>query len=254
MTRTRPGRHARNMTTPDAAPGARAQQTAPDTAPGTAPVTTADTAPGRARRHTWLVPTGLLLLSVIPALGGSVRLAELASDPVLTEENARFVTQPLPVVVHIVCVTVYSMLGAFQFVPGLRRRRWHRWAGRVLAPAGVGVALTGLWMTTFYDLPVRDTAVVNGMRYLVGTTMLVAIVLGVRAALHRDYVTHSAWMTRAYALAMGAGTQGLLLGPLVLISGSLDPVTNSIGLTAGWLINIAVAEWVIHRRRLRGPA
>ena len=243
------------MTTPDAAPSATPDAvsdavsgTLSRAAPGTAPVPAR-----RPARHTWLVPAGLVLLSVIPALGGSARLAELASDPMLTEENARFVSQPVPVVLHIVCVTVYSVLGAFQFVPGLRRRRWHRWAGRVLAPAGVGVALTGLWMTAFYDLPVKDTVVVNGMRYLVGTTMLVAIVLGVRAALRRDHATHSAWMTRAYALAMGAGTQGLLLGPLVVVTGSLDPVTNSIGLTAGWVINIAVAEWVIHRRRRREP-
>jgi len=205
--------------------------------------------PRPTNRREWLVPAGLLLLSVIPALGGSVRLAELASDPAITADNARFVTQPLPVVLHILCVTTYSMVGAFQFVPSLRRRRWHRLAGRILAPACLGVALTGLWMTAFYDLPVRDTAVVSGMRYLVGTVMLVSLVLGVRAALRRDLVTHSAWMTRAYALAMGAGTQGLLLGPYTVIVGGLGPVSNSIGLTAGWVINAAVAEWLIRRRR-----
>lgn len=204
------------------------------------------------RRREWLVPAGLLLLSLIPALGGSVRLAELASEPAVTADNARFVTQPLPVVLHIVCVTAYSMLGAFQFVPSLRRRSWHRLVGRALVPAGLGVALTGLWMTAFYDLPVRDTVVVNGMRYLVGTTMVVALVLGVRAALRRDFVSHSAWMTRAYALAMGAGTQALLLGPYTVLAGGLDPVANTIGLTAGWVINAAVAEWVIRRRRTPG--
>lgn len=207
---------------------------------------------GTARRREWLVPAGLLLLSVIPALGGSARLAELASDPAMTAENARFVTQPVPVVVHIVCVTIYSMLGAFQFVPSLRRFRWHRLAGRVLVPAGLGVALTGLWMTAFYDLPVRDTVVVNGMRYVVGTVMVVSLVLGVRAAFMRDFMSHSAWMTRAYALAMGAGTQGVLLAPYAVFVGPLDPVPNSVGLTAGWVINAAVAEWVIRRRRVRG--
>lgn len=205
-------------------------------------------------RREWLVPVGLLLLSLVPALGGSVRLAELGSDPVLTAENARFVTQPLPVVVHIVCVTTYSMLGAFQFVPSLRRRRWHRLAGRVLALAGLGVALTGLWMTAFYDLPVKDTVVVNGMRYLVGTAMAVSIVLGVRAALRRDFVTHSAWMTRAYALAMGAGTQALLLGPFTAVAGAPGPVPNTIGMGLGWAINVAFAEWVIRRRRVRRTA
>lgn len=201
-------------------------------------------------RRQWLVPAGLLLLALVPALGGAARVSELAADPVLTADNARFVTQPVPVLVHIVCVTVYSMLGAFQFVPSLRRRSWHRLAGRVLFPAGLGVALTGLWMTAFYDLPDKDTVVVNGVRYVVGVVMVVALVLGVRAALRRDFVTHRAWMMRAYALAMGAGTQALLLGPYVVVAGIPGPAVNTVLMTAAWVINAAVAEWVIRRRRI----
>lgn len=201
-------------------------------------------------RREWLVPAGLLLLALVPALGGAARVSELAADPALTADNARFVTQPIPVLVHIVCVTVYSMLGAFQFVPSLRRRSWHRLAGRVLFPAGLGVALTGLWMTAFYDLPAKDTVVVNGVRYVVGVVMLVSLVLGVRAALRHDFVAHPAWMMRAYALAMGAGTQALLLGPYVLAVGIPSPATNTVLMTAAWVVNAAVAEWVIRRRRI----
>ncbi|MEV0952583.1 DUF2306 domain-containing protein [Promicromonospora sp. NPDC050249] len=203
-------------------------------------------------RRQWLVPAGLLLLALVPALGGAARVSELAADPVLTADNARFVTQPVPVLVHIVCVTVYSMLGAFQFVPSLRRRSWHRLAGRVLFPAGLGVALTGLWMTAFYDLPAKDTVVVNGVRYVVGVVMVMSLVLGVRAALRRDFVTHRAWMVRAYALAMGAGTQALLLGPYIVVAGVPGPATNTALMTAAWVINAAVAEWVIRRRRTAG--
>jgi len=203
-------------------------------------------------RREWLVPAGLLLLSAIPAFAGSVRLTELASDPVVTEANARFVTQPLPVVVHIICVTTYSMLGAFQFVPSLRRRRWHRLAGRILAPAGLGVALTGLWMTAFSDLPAHDNMVINGARYVVGTAMAASIVLGVRAALRRDFVNHPAWMTRAYALAMGAGTQAVLLAPAIVLFGTMNPVAYTTGMVGAWVINVAVAEWVIRRRKARG--
>jgi hypothetical protein len=201
-------------------------------------------------RREWLVPAGLLLLAIIPALGGAARVSELAADPALSADNARFVTQPVPVLVHIVCVTLYSMLGAFQFVPSLRRRSWHRLAGRVLFPAGLGVALTGLWMTAFYDLPAKDTAVVNGVRYVVGVVMVVSLVLGVRAALRHDFVAHRAWMIRAYALAMGAGTQALLLGPFIVVAGTPGPVTNTVLMTAAWVINAAVAEWVIRRRRV----
>jgi hypothetical protein len=205
-------------------------------------------------RREWLAPAGLLLLSAVPALAGSVRLAELASDPVVTAENARFVTQPLPVVVHIVCVMTFSMLGAFQFVPSLRRRRWHRLAGRVLAPAGLGVALTGLWMTAFYDLPAHDNMVVNAARYVVGTAMAASIVLGVRAALRRDFVNHPAWMMRAYALGMGAGTQALLLGPYTAIVGTMSTAAYTTGMVAAWVINVAFAEWLIRRRRTGGMA
>jgi hypothetical protein len=225
MTRTFPAGHAQAMTTPV--------------------MTNKSTPTGR---REWLVPAGLLLLALVPALGGAARVSELASDPALTAENARFVTQPLPVLVHIVCVTIYSMLGAFQFVPSLRRRSWHRRSGRVLFPAGLGAALTGLWMTAFYDLPDKDTVVVNGVRYVVGVVMVVSLVLGVRAALRHDFVAHPAWMMRAYALAMGAGTQALLLGPYVVVAGIPDPVTNTVLMTAAWVINAAVAEWLIRRR------
>ncbi|MCP2281887.1 putative membrane protein (DUF2306) [Promicromonospora umidemergens] len=218
----------------------------------TSKATTSKAMKTRAGSNEWLVLAGLLLLTIVPSIGGAVRVSELASDPAVTAENARFVTQPLPVLVHIVCVTVYGMLGALQFAPSLRRRSWHRLAGRVLVPAGLGVALTGLWMTAFYDLPAKDTVVVNGVRYVVGTVMVVAIVLAVRAVLRRDFMTHSAWMTRAYALAMGAGTQAVLLGPYTLVVGTPGPVSFTILMTAAWVINAAVAELVIRRRRVRG--
>ncbi|MFD2795382.1 DUF2306 domain-containing protein [Promicromonospora vindobonensis] len=217
----------------------------------TTKATTSEAKKTRAGSNEWLVLAGLLLLTIVPSIGGAVRVSELASDPAVTAANARFVTQPLPVLIHIVCVTVYGMLGALQFAPSLRRRSWHRLAGRVLVPAGLGVALTGLWMTAFYDLPAKDTVVVNGVRYVVGTVMVVAIVLAVRAVLRRDFMTHSAWMTRAYALAMGAGTQAVLLGPYTLVVGTPGPVPVTILMTAAWVINAVVAELVIRRRRVR---
>ena len=87
----------------------------------------------------WLPPVGLIVLSLIPVLAGAVRLNELMGGPEITANNARFVASPIPVTVHIVSVTVYSLLGALQFVPSLRRGRpsWHRIAGRILVPAGV---------------------------------------------------------------------------------------------------------------------
>ncbi|GAB4085163.1 DUF2306 domain-containing protein [Myceligenerans cantabricum] len=210
----------------------------------------------RSRPADWLVPSGLVLLSLVPVLAGSMRVAELAGDPAVTAENARFVEMPAPVLVHIVAVTIYALLGALQFSPGFRRRHhgWHRAAGTVLVPAGFATALSGLWMTAFYDLPAKDTAVVNGVRYLVGVVMIVGLALAVRALLRHDYATHGAWMTRAYALAQGAGTQAVILGTWLVVADPQPddptmPLVNTILMTLAWVINALVAERAVRRRR-----
>src|SRR5204863_2196651 len=103
----------------------------------------------------WLPPVGLIVLSLIPVLAGAVRLTELMGGPEITANNARFVGSPIPVTVHIVSVTLYSLFGALQFVPSLRRGRpsWHRIVGHILVPATLLVALTGLWMSAFLSAP-----------------------------------------------------------------------------------------------------
>lgn len=204
----------------------------------------------RSKRAQWPVPAGLILLSLVPLLQGSLRLAELAGDGPVTPANERFFTSPAPVVVHIVAVTVYCLLGAFQFVPPLRtRRNWHRAAGRILVPAGLLTALSGLWMAAFYVLPPGDGELLLAIRLVVGSAMAACIVLGVLAIRRRDFAAHSEWMTRAYALGLGAGTQVVLLLPAVLLFGPTPELPRAILMGAAWLINLAAAECVIRRRR-----
>jgi uncharacterized membrane protein len=210
-------------------------------------------------RREWPIAAGLLLLALVPALAGAFRITEIASGATETAANARFVQMPLPVVVHIVAALVYATVGAFQFLPRLRRRHnaWHRFAGRyLLVPAGLLVAASGLWMTAFYDTPAIDVRAVAVSRYLVGGLMLAFLVLGVAAVRRHDYTAHGAWMIRAYALALGAGTQVLTSGPPLLLFGEPSELARLVQMDAGWLINVLVAELVIARRRTasRKPA
>ena len=205
----------------------------------------------------WLPPVGLIVLSLIPVLAGAVRLTELMGGPEITANNARFVASPIPVTVHIVSVTLYSLIGALQFVPSLRRgrRSWHRIAGHILVPAGLLVALTGLWMSAFYPRPPGDGESLVVVRLIVGSAMLASIVLAVYAIRRRDFASHGAWMTRAYAIALGAGTQVLTLLPWILLvgpTGAADELPKTVLMTAAWVINLAVAEYVI-RRRVQRP-
>lgn len=126
--------------------------------------------PHPARRREWLIPASLLLLSAIPVLAGALRLTSLAGGAEITPENARFFALPLPVVLHIVGATVYCVLGAFQFVPSVRRRhpRYHRLAGRVIMPMGLVAAASGLWMTAVYDLPAADGGLLPLVRWVFG--------------------------------------------------------------------------------------
>jgi uncharacterized membrane protein len=208
-------------------------------------------------RPEWLVPAGLILLSGVPVFVGSLRLVELGGGSVRFVDlpnNARFAASPIPIVSHIVSVTAYSVGGALQFAPSLRRRRWHRWAGRGVAPAGLVAALSGLWMTFRYDLAGHDNHLLGVLRIVAGTSMAAAIALGVNAARRHDFARHRAWMTRAYAIGMGAGTQVFTVGLGGVVADEADPMTRAWLMGAGWLINVLVAERSIRsssRRDLR---
>ena len=201
------------------------------------------------RRGGWLVPTGLILLSLIPVAGGAFRLTELTGGAAITADNARFFASPIPVIAHIVGATVFCLLGAFQFVPSLRgRRSWHRAAGRILIPAGLVAALSGLWMAAFYSFPDGDSTTLLVVRLIFGSAMVACILLGIAAIKRRDFGAHGAWMTRAYALGVAAGTQALLLAFWIIGVGPTDGVTEALLMAAAWIINAAVAEVVIRRR------
>ncbi|MBL8055630.1 MAG: DUF2306 domain-containing protein [Anaerolineales bacterium] len=210
---------------------------------------TAETAP-KTKPTTWLTLAGLLLLSTVPLIFGALRLQALATGTPLTPNDARFFASPLPVIIHIVSAAGYALAGAFQFVTGYRRRwfGWHRAAGRVLTVGGLLVALSGLWMTLFYLPSPNSGGLVYAVRLVFGSGMVVSLWLGFDAILRRRAVLdHRAWMLRAYALAMGAGTQVLTGIVESLLVGQQTELSRALALGAGWIINLAVAEWAIRR-------
>jgi uncharacterized membrane protein YozB (DUF420 family) len=217
---------------------------------------TRTTTRARSSRSLWLIPTGLILLSLIPIVSGSLRLTELSGGPELIPHAERFTVFPWPVIVHIVSATIFSIVGAFQFLPGLRRgrRSWHRMAGRVLIPAGFLVAVSGMWMGAFSDLPAGDGPLLFVLRMGFGTYMLASLVLGVRAIMRRQFAVHGAWMTRAYAIAVGAGTQAIFLIPVSMILGPSHELGRAIAMGIAWVANLAVAEIAIRRRARMAPS
>jgi uncharacterized membrane protein len=210
-------------------------------------MTTVQTARRSARQRSWLVPPALIALSGIPLAAGTLRLIQIAGGPGLAPDG-RFKAFSAPVVVHVVAAAVYALLGAFQFARGFRRRHrtWHRRAGRVLVVTGLLVAASALVMTLVYAQKPGTGDLLYLTRLIVGSAMAAFLILGFSAARRRDFAAHRAWMMRAYALGLGAGTQILTVGVGKALFGA-GVLTGDLEMLAGWAINLAVAEVVIRR-------
>jgi len=205
--------------------------------------------PRQSRRRSWPVLAALLMLSVVPVLAGTLRLVQLAGGPALMPADHRFDGFPFPLVMHIVGASTYAVVGAFQFVPRFRRRHlgWHRGAGRVLAVAGLLVAGSAIWMTLLYATKPGTGSLLYVLRLVFGSAMASCLVLGVTTIRRGDVAGHRAWMIRAYAIGLAAGTQAFTGG----IGGALfgtGAVEGDLAKAAAWVINLAVAEWVIRRQ------
>ncbi len=210
--------------------------------------------PTRSATSTGWVPFALLALVLVPAIAGSLRLVEVFGGPHVMPANPRIAASPMPVVVHIMCAVVYAVLGAFQFSSSFRRRRprWHRASGRVVVVLGLAVALSALWMTLLYPRQPGTGELAYLFRLAFGSGMAAGVILGLAAIRRGDIALHQAWMTRAYALALGAGTQVFTLG-IGHAAFGMSELTTDLSLGAGWVFNLAVAEYVIRRHGLRRP-
>jgi len=202
----------------------------------------------RDRPRSWPVPAALVALSAIPLTAGTLRLVQLAGGPAIIPADHRFAGFALPLVVHILGATVFALVGAFQFVPRFRRRHpgWHRRAGRVLTVAGLMVAGSALWMTLFYVPQPGTGHLLYVLRLGFGSAMAGCLVLGFTAIRRRDIAAHQAWMMRAYAIALAAGTQAFTIGIGGAIFGT-GVIQTDLATGAGWVINLCVAEWAIRR-------
>ncbi len=196
----------------------------------------------------WPVAAALTALSAIPLTAGTLRMVQLSGGPAVIPPDDRFSAFPAPVLVHVLAAVVVALAGALQFVPRLRRRgrSWHRRAGRVVALAELLVAGSGLWMTLFYAPKPGTGDLLYVARLVFGSAMAGCLFLGIAAIRRRDIAAHRAWMIRAYAVGVAAGTQAFTegIGGAIFGSGVLAADLEKV---AGWVINLAVAEWAIRR-------
>lgn len=202
--------------------------------------------------HAWARGTGIAVALLYATLVGVLALAQYAQyDPTTdTRPTVNFANHPIAIVLHAVGGSFAPLIGLLQWSARLRRQ-WpglHRWLGRVYLVAGVAIGgSSALWLSFFaYGGPVVRTgmSVVAVLWMVVSLQAFVAIRRG-------DVAAHRVWMMRSVALALGAVTLRVYL-PALSLAGVPFLYAYRLAAWGSWLPNLAVAEWLLWRKRRTG--
>ncbi|MDX1961056.1 MAG: DUF2306 domain-containing protein [Leptospiraceae bacterium] len=201
-------------------------------------------------KKSWLIPLGLIILSLVPTLAGIIRLNNFLSGGPISPENARFFTEPLAVSFHVISSLIFGVLGAFQFSSAIRSSKpeWHRRAGWLLFLSGIISSSSGLYLTAVFPQLETDGPTLFYVRWFVGILMLVCIIQAIRYAIMRKFLVHGAWMMRAYGVGMGAGTQVFTHLPWIFFGSMPTGLPRDAAMAAGWFINIAIVELILRKK------
>lgn len=186
--------------------------------------------------------------ALVPVVAGAMRLTAIA-DGDLPDESY-WMRHALGVSVHVLGAMVFAFAGALQFAPGLRRARpgLHRRLGRLLVPAGILSAASGFLLRLLYEEPGTQGFLIGLVQMPMAALWIAFLWLGVRSIRRGEVRRHGAWMLRAYALGLSASTQFVLLVPFLLLGAMPTGVPGALYLALGGLVNLGIAERLIHRR------
>jgi uncharacterized membrane protein len=164
--------------------------------------------------------------------------------------DRRYAENPVIARLHVIPGALFLIFGALQFSDRFRRRhlRFHRWAGRIL----IVLALGGVAFSAFYFsflMPFAGPA--ETVAFIpFGGFFVIAIVRAFIAIRRRDIETHRAWMTRAYALAVGVSVVrlvALFLDPLLTIYAVAPGMIFVVSVWVGFSATVAATEVWLRR-------
>ena len=209
------------------------------------------------RRRTPRLVLAILVIGVIatPVLAFPYVLLDRAASRIDVQTDAAWVL----LVIHVPVAATAMLLGALQFVPRIRaNRRRHRLIGRTFLGLGtVAFVLTGIPLA----LTTPDGNLTRFGVLVPAVLWPCFAVVAYRAIRAGDVTRHREWMTRVYALTFFAITARmvtplLLLAQVPVMQSRYDgdvqaAVSASIpyGQWLGWIVNLLIAQYVIHRWR-----
>jgi len=224
-------------------------------------LTAADPDRRRPQIRTWLAPGFLILLGVgalgialnnllVPTAVQHDSVAALAGQSYADVQLASFDRNPLLIRSHVTIGLVFTVLAAFQFWPGFRRRHCqiHRIMGYAALSCLVLLPTTGLACTFVYPFS-GPAGVWPNLVWM--AAILFCVTAGWRAIRRRDVISHEAWVLRATAMTVGI-TLSRVYEPVLVNLFHMDPrPATALVFWLGQGEGLVVAElWL---RRAGGP-
>lgn len=200
-------------------------------------------------------------------VGGVIAAPYLGFDPAGSRVGLREgVPFHWPVLLtHILTGAVALLIGPAQFLPVVRRRhpRLHRMLGR--AYLGIGVLPSGITGLAAATLSTSGISTQVSM-FLASALWLVTGWYAYRAVRSRRFAAHREWMIRNYAITFLAVTARIWVPLLILVQlpvlgaryggdvGAAAEAAIPVGQWMSWVVNLIVAEIIIHRTRAPAAA
>ena len=167
--------------------------------------------------------------------------------------ETRYLEHPIVAGIHILSGILFVLFAPFQFNTRLRTKHLsvHRWMGRVLVLCALVAGLYGLIsavvLPVFGGLASETASWFYGLLFLFSLFRAFWCIRGKQIALHRE------WMIRTFALALGVGTQRVLIFIFLMSSGYSFEQVFGPTLWLGFSINLLVAEIWINLSRTKKP-
>lgn len=193
----------------------------------------------------------LALACAIPAFALFYRPATLIAENDWVPAFLPGFSDRAPLLVHVVASCIFYLLAALQVLSGFRARHpvWHRRAGKVAVVAGLAGSLSATYLSALH-FEISGPILLYG-RLLFGPLWLAFMLLGIRSIARRDFKGHGAWMVRAFAVAMPAGTLVFIFAPFVLVLGEVSQQLDEFLQVGAWVVHLTVAEFLIRWNRAR---
>ena len=146
---------------------------------------------------------------------------------------------------------LFLLLGPLQFVAAIRARwpKIHRISGRVFIASGFMMAVSAIAINIMF--PPFGGLFKSIAVYVFSVAQIVTLTVALRAILRRDITRHRAWMIRAFAIGLAISTMRIFFIPAYLLYGVPSDFTVGLGMWIGFLVNIAVAEFILWRERVK---